>query len=322
MQAFVTGAAGFIGSHLVDALIQKGWRVRALIHRTPLAQVKGVELVTGDIGDRRVLAAAFDGVDVAFHLASVLGSAVVSQEEFRRINVEGTAAMLEEARSKGSVRFIHVSSAGVLGSVPSGEAVDETFPPRPLSIYDRTKLEAEKMALDAASSGMDVVIIRPGWAYGPRDRRTLKLIRAVARKKLPFLPRGRAKQTPVYVDDLIAGILLAARFGQRGHVYHIAGEEILEATEIVAAIGRACSVRVHPFPVPIFLALLAARGLEAVSAPFKKEPPLNRAKLSFFIHSKPLSIKKARAELGFRPRVDFRHGLDLTIAWYRNAGWL
>lgn len=322
MRAFVTGASGFIGSHLVDALIREGWSVRALIHRTPLAQTKGVEPVTGDIGDRSVLAAALEGVDAVFHLASVLGSAVVGQEEFRRINVEGTALLLEEARAKRSLRFIHVSSAGVIGSAPPGEAVNETFPPRPVSIYDRTKLEAERMALAAASSGMEVLVIRPGWAYGPRDRRTFKLIKPIARGKLLFLPWGRAKQTPVYVDDLVAGILLATRFGRRGEIYHIAGEEILEVAEIVAAIGRACGAHIPPSILPTFLALFAARGFEVIYSPFRKEPPFNRAKLSFFIHSKPLSIKKAKAELRFQPRVNFRQGLDLTIAWYRNAGWL
>ncbi len=322
MKAFVTGGSGFIGGHLIDALLHSGWSVRALVHRASLVQSKSVETISGDICDSAVLASALDGAEVVFHLASALGSAVIGKNEFWRVNVGGTAVLIEAAQKKGISRFVHVSSAGVLGSVSPGDTADETYPPRPVSVYDRTKLEAEKIALNSASTGLDVVVIRPGWAYGPRDRRTFKLIRRLEKGKLTLLPGGKARQTPVFIEDLVAGILLALQSGKSGQIYHLAGEEILTAAEIVAAIRRALGKSWHSIPIPLFLARMAALFFEAIYFPFRKEPPFSRAKLSFFIHSKPLAIEKARTELGYIPRVHFRQGLERTISWYRGAGWL
>jgi dihydroflavonol-4-reductase len=278
--------------------------------------------LSGDICDRAVLIEGLKGIDVVFHLASALGSTAISQDEFSRINTQGTAAVLEAASARPVLRIIHVSSAGVLGSVRPGDIADESYPPRPASIYDRTKLEAEKMALGAAARGMNIIVVRPGWAYGPRDRRTFKLIKTIDKKKIILLPRGKARQTPVYVDDLVRGLLLAAQSGKKGEVYHLAGKEILTAGEIVAAIAAACAKKRPALLLPLFPAYVAAHFFEKLYSPLGTEPPLNRSKLSFFSHSKPLSVQKAREELGFSAEVDFHQGIRLTVAWYRDQGWL
>ncbi len=322
MRAFVTGGSGFIGSHLIDALIKDGWQVRALSHHRPLLQAGRIETLGGDICDRAVLLEGLKGIDAVFHLASALGSTAISKGEFFRINAQGTAALLEAARTRPVSRIIHVSSAGVLGKVRWGDIADESYPPKPVSVYDRTKLEAENMALRAAGQGMDIVIVRPGWAYGPRDRRTFKLIKTIDKKKMILLPKGKARQTPIYVDDLVRGLLLVAQFGKRGQVYHLAGEEILTAGEIVTAIAAACTKK-RPAPfLPLFPAAAAALLFEKLYSPLAKEPPLNRSKLSFFSHSKPLSVQKAKRELGFSTEVDFHQGIRLTLAWYRDQRWL
>lgn len=276
----------------------------------------------GDIGDHAILEAGLEGVDIVFHLASALGSSLISKREFQRVNVQGSVALLKAARAKGVTRFIHVSSAGVLGSVKATDAVDETFPPRPASVYDQTKLEAERAALDFSSGAMDVVVVRPGWAYGPRDRRTFKLIKAIHKRRLVVMPKGKALQTPVYIDDLVQGMLLAARSGRKGEIYHVAGKEILSSAEIVTAIARACRKKRPLLILPLVPSRLAAMALETAFALFRKEAPFSRSKLSFFIHSKPLSVAKAREELGYVPEFDFERGLQLTVSWYRKAGWL
>ncbi len=322
MRAFVTGGSGFIGSHLIDALIRDGWQVRALSHRRSLLQADRIEVLSGDICDRAVLVEGLKRTDVVFHLASALGSTAISKGEFSRINAQGTAAVLEAASARPVLRIIHVSSAGVLGAVRPGDIADESYPPRPASIYDWTKLEAEKMALRAATEGMDIIVVRPGWAYGPRDRRTFKLIKTIDKKKIILMPRGKARQTPVYVDDLVRGFLLAAQSGKKGEIYHLAGKEILTAGEIVEAIAAICAKKRPPLFLPLFPAAVAALLLEKLYSPLMKEPPLNRSKLSFFSHSKPLSVQKAHKELGFSPLVDFHRGISLTVTWYRDQGWL
>jgi len=322
MRAFITGGSGFIGSHLIDALLSKGWDVRALVHRGAILQHDRVETLIGDICDRAVLESGLKDVDIVFHLASALGSSVIGRDEFSRINAFGTEVVLEAARETGVKRVIHLSSAGVLGAVRKGDIAAEDYPPNPLQVYDRTKLEGEKTALRFAGQGMDIVVIRPGWAYGPRDKRTFKLIKAICQKKFIMATKGEARQTPVFIEDLVRGILLAAEKGRKGEVYHLAGNEILTTREIVGVVASSCGRRIPRFRLPLIPARLAALALEKMYSPFRREPPLGRAKLSFFLHSKPLSIQKAKTELGFSPEFDFERGIRLALSWYKEQGWL
>ncbi|MBN2408896.1 MAG: NAD-dependent epimerase/dehydratase family protein [Candidatus Aminicenantes bacterium] len=322
MRAFVTGGSGFIGGHLISSLLGRGFEVGALVHRTPIRNGPRLQFVSGDICDREDLEPALEGVDVLFHLASALGSRIIGQAEFHRINVLGTETVLEAARRTGVGRIVHVSSAGVFGAVRNGEVVEESSSPAPITVYDRTKLEGEEIALRFAGEESDVVIVRPGWAYGPRDRRTFKLIKSVCGGRFMMVTRGSCRQTPVFIDDLVKGILLASEKGERGGIYHLAGREIMTVREMVRATALACGKRPPRFFLPLFPARLAARLLETAYKPIGKEAPFNRSKLSFFIHSKPLSIEKARRELGFEPDVCFQNGINRTIFWYRNEGWL
>jgi len=322
MRAFVTGGSGFIGGHLIESLVGRGVEVRALVHRSPLRFDDRVETVQGDICDQEMLSEALKGTDFLFHLASALGSSAIGRDKFRRINAQGTENILASARSAGVGRTIHVSSAGVFGAVKKGETAAESMPPKPVTIYDKTKLEGEEAALRFAREGLDVVVVRPGWAYGPGDKRTFKLMKAICGGRFVMATRGRSFQTPVYIDDLVKGILLAGEKGRKGEVYHLAGGEIMTVRGMAEEIAVACGRTLPRFYLPLMPARLAALFLELAFVPLCREPPLSRSKLSFFIHSKPLSIDKARGDLGYVPEVDFKSGLARTISWYRSQGWL
>ena len=322
MRAFVTGGSGFIGSHLIEALLREGWSVAALARRSPIVQADRVDVFPGDVTDPDVLAAGMRNADAVFHLAAAVGSSPGGRADDFHVNASGSAAVLEAARRAGAGRLIHFSSAGVFGAVADGEVAAESYPRRPILAYDRAKLEGEDLALRAAAEGFNVVVIRPGWVYGPRDRRTFKLIRTIARGRFILATKGAARQTPVYVDDLVRGTLAVAARGRAGEIYHLAGREILTAREIVEETASACGRRLSRFRIPTPAARLAAFVLERAWRPFRREPPLNRAKLSFFLSSKALSIDKAEREIGFAPAVDFPAGIRLAIDWYRRNGWL
>jgi len=324
MRAFVTGGSGFIGGHLIDALLTSGWRVGALIYRTPLrAGADGtLQTVRGDLSDADALRKGLEGTDVLFHCAAALGGSGVPKREFFRVNAAGVEAVLRAAREAGVRRVVHFSSAGVLGKVPDGETADETRPPNPQNAYDRSKLEGERLALAAAAAGQDVVVLRPGWAYGPRDRRTFKLIRSIARKRFLLVAGGRGRQTPVFIDDLTAGILLCAEKGRSGQVYHLAGSEILTVREMAETIARACGASIRRISIPLLPARIAAGVLATSFRPLRVEAPLTPGKLSFFTDSKPMAIGKARRELGYRPATDFAAGMSRTADWGRANGWL
>jgi len=325
MRAFVTGGSGFIGGRLIDALLAKGWEVGALVHRTPLARF-GPEgkltIVHGDIGDAGLLRRSLPRTDVLFHLAAALGASRISKREFFRINAGSVESLLGAAREAGVRRVVHFSSAGVLGKVADGEVADEARAPDPRNVYDKSKLEGERLALKAAEAGLDVVVIRPGWAYGPGDRRTFKLIRSIARKRFVLVAKGRGRQTPVFIDDLAAGILLCAAKGRPGEVYHLAGEEILTVKTMAETIARCCGVSIPSLSLPLLPALVAAGMLATSFRPLGIEAPLTPGKLGFFTDSKPMSIAKTKRELGYKPATDFQSGMARTVDWYRANGWL
>jgi nucleoside-diphosphate-sugar epimerase len=324
MRAFVTGGSGFIGGHLIDVLLAAGWRVGALIYRTPLsAGTEGtLATVRGDLGDRDVLRKGLEGADVLFHCAAALGGSGLPEREFFRVNAAGVENALRAAREAGVRRVVHFSSAGVLGRVPDGEVADETRAPNPQNAYDRSKLEGETIALAAAAAGQDVVVVRPGWAYGPGDRRTFKLIRSIARGRFLLVDGGRGRQTPVFIDDLTAGVVLCADKGRPGEVYHLAGSEILTVRAMAETIARACGASIPRFSLPLLPARVAASALTAAFKPLGIEAPLTPGKLSFFLDSKPLAIAKARRELGYRPAVSFAAGMARTADWGRANGRL
>jgi dihydroflavonol-4-reductase len=322
MRAFVTGGSGFIGGNLIDVLLRTGWGVGALIYRTPLsAGAEGtLATVRGDLADRDVLRRGLEGADVLFHCAAALGGTGVPEREFFRVNAAGVENALRAAREAGVRRVVHFSSAGVLGRVPEGEVADETRAPNPQNAYARSKLEGERIALAAAASGQDVVVVRPGWAYGPGDRRTFKLIRSIARRRFMLVDKGRGRQTPVFIDDLTAGVLLCANKGRGGEVYHLAGTEVLTVKAMAETIARACATPIPRLSLPPGPARIAAGFLSAAFKPLGREAPLTPGKLSFFLDSKPMAIDKARRELGYRPKTDFAAGMARTADWGRTNG--
>jgi len=322
MQAFVTGASGFIGAHLVRRLAADGWKVRALVHATPLSPTPGLEIVAGDIREPGPWKKALSGTDVLFHLAAALGSSRLSGDEFLGVNALGTGAFLKATLDAGMGRAVHVSSAGVIGAVKPGAIADENTPPNPRNAYDRSKLEAERIALDFAGRGREIVVVRPGWAYGPGDRRTFKVIKAIHDHRFALVAPDRGRQTPIFIDDLIDGLLLAAEKGRRGEIYHLTGDEVLTVRRMAAVIAEACSVPAPRLRIPVLPARIGAWALEKAFAPLSKEAPLNRSRLAFFLDPKALSNAKARRELDFRPGVDFRTGAGRAVAWYREQGWL
>ena len=322
MRAFITGASGFIGSHLAHQLHQQNWQVSILCHKKDLPDIEKFQVFRGDIRDSNSLKGMFKGTDILFHLAAALGASRISKKEFFAINVMGTENVLRAAAEAGVGRVVHFSSAGVLGSVKENKAVGEEHPTHPIEIYDMTKLEGERAALSFARRGLDVVIVRPGWAYGPGDSRTFKLIKAVAKKRFILVTKGNTRLTPVYIHDLIDGVLLCAKKSNGGEIFQLAGPEVLSVKDVVNIIGEAVGAQIPRFTLPLFPVKIAAWSMEKTFSLFRREAPLSLGKLGFFIHPKPLSIQKAKKELGYSPGMDFRTGMNKAISWYRDHGWL
>lgn len=326
MRVALTGATGYTGGRLLAALRARGDEVSALARPSSLNAAllsSGARIVEGDVRDSRALARLVEGAEAVVHVAAVYRSAGHPDSYYREVNVGGTERLLEEAVRAGVARFVHTSTVGVHGHIERPPA-DENSPLAPGDVYQATKAEAETLALEFhRRRGLPVVVVRPGAIYGPGETRFLKLFRAIARGRYAVVGSGRAYYHPVYIDDLVAGFLLALdRPEARGEAFILAGLRYVSQSELAALIARHTGGRVLPFRIPAAPLVWAGALCEAVCVPLGIEPPLHRRRVDFWTKSRAFSIEKARRLLGYEPKVDLEEGIARTAAWYREAGWL
>jgi nucleoside-diphosphate-sugar epimerase len=326
MRVALTGASGYTGGHLLEALRGRGDEVAALVRPASLTaklRQAGATLVEGDLASPEALRRLLDGADAVVHVAAVYRTAGHPDSYYRDVNVGGTERLLEAAAAAGVRRFVHTSTVGVHGHVARPPA-DETSPVNPGDVYQATKAEAEALALDYhRRRGLPVAVVRPGAIYGPGETRLLKLFRAIARGRYALVGDGRSFYHPVYIDDLVQGFLLALdRDGAVGESFLVCGPEYVSQAELAALIARHTGGRVLPFRLPAGPIQWAGDVVEAICVPFGIDPPLHRRRVDFWTKSRAFSIDKARRVLGYDPQVSLEDGIARTAAWYREAGWL
>lgn len=324
MKVALTGATGYTGSRLLAALERRGDTVSALAR--PSATPPGspaTRVVVGDLADRRALDALVAGADAVIHVAAVYRTAGHSEQYYRDVNVGGTERLLEAAARAGAARFVHTSTVGVHGHVSQPPA-DETAPFAPGDVYQETKAEAERLALEFhRRRGLPVAVVRPAAIYGPGETRLLKLFRAIARGRYAIVGSGRPYYHPVYIDDLVCGFLLALERPEApGEAFIIGGPRYVTQSELAALIAAATGGRVLPFRIPAAPVQWLGGLCEALCVPLGIEPPLHRRRVDFWTKSRAFSIAKARRMLGYAPTVDVEEGVARTAASYREAGWL
>jgi dihydroflavonol-4-reductase len=303
MRALVTGASGFIGRHVVAALIAQGAEVRAFDLRPPDAEV---EFVPGDVLDTDAVARAMVGCDAIFHLAAVYSYARADAALMAAVNVEGTRNVLDAAARGPARRMVHTSSCATCGPVPGRRATEADHPPAPdLRIpYKRTKVLGEQLALDAARDGLDVVVVNPTVPVGPGDERptpTGKMVADVAHGRA----RGylaRSALNVVAVEDVADGHLLALERGRAGERYLLGGED-MSIRDVFASVARTAGLTAPRIGVPWPIAYGAALAADAALRPFGREPQmllLDEVRSGRVPHR--FDDDKARTELGYSPR--------------------
>jgi dihydroflavonol-4-reductase len=321
----VTGATGFTGGHLALRLRRLGHPVRALVRpgsRTQHLDAAGIQLIEGDLRKKLDVKRAADGVARIYHIAAAFRTAGHPDSYYYDINVGGTQHVLEVARQNGIERIIHCSTIGVHGGVQEIPSAEDS-PFAPSDIYQETKLAGELAARAALDAGLPGVIFRPAGIYGPGDLRFLKLFKTVQNRTFRMFGTGETLWHPIYIDDLVDGILLCGERPEAlGQTYILASDRYVTLNELVAGVARVLGVSPPRFRLPVWPLLTGAAACEAVCRPFGIDPPLHRRRAAFFVKNRAFSIENARRELGYQPKVPLEEGLRQTARWYIKHGQL
>jgi len=331
MKALVTGATGFIGSHIVERLLEQGHEVRALARKTSdLSHLNttGAEIVFGDIEDYDSLLSAVDGIDVVFHAAARVMPGWGKWEDFERETINGTENILRASAEAGVSRFVYVSSGTVMGEASYCEIPADESTPCEISIfrydtfYDHAKLQAEKLCLDWHKEGkIPVTVTRPCMVYGPRDRLLSdKTYRQFNVPVVVWPGKANPRTAIVHVTDVADCIILAATSDKAvGEIYNIAPTEVIWFRDYGDAMIRALGGRKIQISIPYSVGYLWCSCMEgwAHLKRQKELPYLTRSGVRFLNQGMHIDGSKARSELGWEPKISIEEGTKQYVAWRR-----
>jgi nucleoside-diphosphate-sugar epimerase len=307
--------------------LSRGDRVRVLVRRADAAgslAALGAEPIVGDLLDPATVRKAASNVSAVFHLAGRLFAAGSRTEDYTRLHVDATAALLEAcvAEAERARYFVLCSTTGVHGPTADVPAREDD-PGHPQNAYEVTKAQAEQVATSVARrAGLPLTIARPGLVYGPGDMHLVGWFRAIRAGYYRVIGPGHNRLHPVYIDDLVQALLLCAAAARPGaRAYHLVGPKTVTMRELSDAIGDAVGRRVPRTHLPAALAFAVGGALEALPIP-RRMLPLTRSRVRFMLQNREYDGSRAREELGFVPQVDLTEGLSRTVAWYRDNGLL
>lgn len=326
LRAFVTGGTGFIGSHVIEHLVSRGWRVNALsrsLRLPPFLNFPNTNWIAGDILNRNILRKAMDGCDAVFHVAADYRLWAKNQKEIYRNNVDGTRNVLSVARNMKIPKVVYTSSVGALGLRSDGTPADENTPVSfndMVGHYKRSKFLAERITEEFAKTGLNVVIVNPSTPVGPRDHKptpTGRIIVDFINGHMPaYVDTGL---NFVHVHDVAEGHLLAWENGRVGEKYILGHENLMlkDFLQLLAGVTGFSSPRMR---IPFFLAFMIAYLCETASRVTGSPPAVPLEGVQMSRHYMFFSSNKAIAELGL-PQTSVRRAVEEAVAWYVSNGY-
>jgi nucleoside-diphosphate-sugar epimerase len=328
MKVLVTGASGFLGSHIVEHLIARNDTVRALVRKssnTKLLEKLGVELAYGAIDQHDTLPAAVKDVDAIIHCAGLVKAR--DSEEFDAVNHKGAEALALAAieHNPGLQRFVHVSSAAVMGPGKAGEKRARDAEPNPVTEYGRSKLRGER-AVVALKDKLPITVIRPPAIYGPRDTEMFAFFQMVSFGLAVKMGGGFDSMVIVYGEDCADACIQAVdnKSVPSGSVFFVHDGHARSFDAMADTIARALDVELWARPiVPIPVLRFAAKFSEAYGRATNKAMMFTQDKVNeLAIKNFDFDLSATRDELGWSPKVNFADGAKITAKWYRENGWI
>jgi nucleoside-diphosphate-sugar epimerase len=327
MKVVVTGAAGFLGRHLVDMLVERGDEVRAMVRpiedTSHLRTLRGVEVVHGDLTDVESLKRAVQGVQRVYNVAAKTGP-WGPEDLYRSINVQGLADLVHAAMDANVQRIVHTSSITVYGHHLHGIITEDHPYQAEDNPYSRTKIAGEKLLANLVKdAGAPVVIVRPAWIYGPRDTASFgRFVSRVESGKYFIIGSGTNVVPAVYVRDVAQGMLKAGDADEKaiGQTYTLADDRRVTQSEFMNTIADTLHVPRLSLHVPFSALYTAGRTAEllwqALGRRNAAPPPLTTYGITLIGGDQQFSIDKARRELGYAPEYDIQRGISAGVRWY------
>lgn len=324
MKALITGASGFIGSHLAEELSKRGYEVACIVRKTSdLKWLSGfdIKLINGDCSDKDSLNNCVKGYDYVFHLAGL--TKTNCKEDFYSVNTKGTENLIEAVVKNNSEvkRFVYLSSLSAFGPKVNANLPNEKDNPLPVSDYGKSKLRGEKAVL-GYSDRIPISILRPSAVYGPRDKELFLFFKLIKRGIMPYW--GDGQTSLVYVDDLINAIILSAeKESAVGRTYFISDGMVYSNNEIINEIASALNVKVFMIKLPKPILVPIGFLSDGISKIMGKSTMVNSDKIKELMHTDWIcDITKAKDDLCFQPRVGIKKGIKWTADWYKIHRWL
>ncbi|GLV13212.1 dihydroflavonol-4-reductase [Alicyclobacillus hesperidum] len=327
MLALVTGGTGFVGYHVVAALRERGHQVRALVRDPERAQALialGADICVGDLATGAGIEAAVRGSDAVFHVAAHYSLDRRDDAVMYAANVEGTRRLIDAVRRAGGPRLVYTSSTAAVKLRHDGKPATEedgfNDPDKVYSTYKKTKVLAERLAMDAAASGMDIVIVNPSTPVGPYDVKPTPTGRIVLDTMLGRMPAYvETGLNLVAVEDVALGHLLAYERGRRGERY-ILGHRNMHFGDLVAMVARLSGRRAPRAKIPFWVAMsVAVVDDYMLSRLLRRAPRAPVAGVKLAREPMYFDATKAVQELGM-PQSSVEDALRRAITWFREAG--
>ena len=326
MRVLITGATGFLGSHLAERLVNEGHEVRAVVRKTSktdFLEELGAELAHASLETGEGLREAVQDVDAVVHGAAVVKAR--SAEEFHEINAGGTKRVLSAVREHRPdvKRFVLVSSLAAHGFGDNGGPRPVDAESRPVTHYGRSKLAAEQAVLEAKDE-IPVTILRPPAIYGPRDTEMIAFFKMVKSRVVTFLGSSENRLSLIYAPDCARAIHLALEKDHpSGRVYFVEDGRHYTQGEFARAVEEALGQRtLMSFPVPVGLVRFVAAGSELYGRVTNRAVMLTRDKVNELDAEQICVGREIREELGWEPEVQLEEGARRSVEWYRSQGLL
>lgn len=317
MKILITGATGFIGKNLIEKLtIKKEYNIRALVRKESkkedidFLKKHKVELFYGNILKINKLKNITKDIDIVFHLAGSLGG-YLKDKKLYDLNISGTKNILSLCSYQ---KFIYCSSAGILGPIIDG---NEKLNPKPSNIYERSKLEAEKLVKQYQNH----IIIRPEFLYGKYDKHVLKLFKAIKERRFFIIGKGNSLLHPTYIDDLIMILIECIKKPLKNETFIIAGDRRIIVKDYYALIAKNLNVKINKFHLPYFLANIYILTIGFLLEKIGIDPILTKSRFNFFTKSRTFKTDKIKKYFDYKP-IKFEEGIKKTLDWNKKEGFI